>query len=203
MSSAYVHVMETTRIDTRPWRRKPPAETLSEHRIEFIEAQPMFFVATAAAEGTVNMSPKGMDTLRVLAPDRIVWLNLTGSGNETAAHVAANNRMTLMWMSFGTTPIILRAYGTATVVHPRDEMWDELAPLFPDFGGSRQVFDMKLDRVADSCGTGVPTMSLEADRGLTELEPFYKKMTDEQLNGFWERKNSTSNDGMPTHIFSS
>jgi len=188
-------------MDTTEWRRKPPAATLSEHRIEFIEAQPMFMVATAAAEGTVNVSPKGMDTLRVMGDDRIVWLNLSGSGNETAAHVAMNPRMTLMWMSFGSTPIILRAYGTATVVHPRDDAWAELAPLFPEFGGSRQVFDLRIDRVADSCGTGVPTMTVEADRGLTELEPFFKKMTDAQLHGFWERKNSTSNDGLPTHIF--
>lgn len=190
-------------MDTTKWRRKPPAAILSDHRVEFIEAQPMFFVATAAGEGTVNVSPKGMDTLRVLGNDRIAWLNLTGSGNETAAHVAANPRMTLMWMSLGTTPIILRAYGTATVVHPRDDAWVELAPLFPDFGGSRQVFDFAIERVADSCGTGVPTMTVEADRGLTELEPFYKKMTSEQVRGFWERKNTVSIDGLPTHIFES
>ena len=159
-------------------------------------------MATATAEGTVNMSPKGMDTLRVIDDDRIVWLNLTGSGNETAAHVAVDSRMTLMWMSFGSTPIILRTYGQATVVHPRDEAWAELAPLFPDYGGSRQIFDLRIDRVADSCGTGVPTMTLEADRGLTDLEPFYKKMSEEQLTGFWTRKNQTSNDGLPTHIFS-
>lgn len=190
-------------MDMTKWRRQPPAETLSQERIDFINAQPMFFVATAAAEGTVNVSPKGMDTLRVLADDRIVWLNLTGSGNETAAHVAANERMTLMWMSVGVTPIILRSYGRATVVHPRDEAWAEFAPLFPDFGGSRQVFDLHIDRIADSCGTGVPTMTVEADRGLTDLEPFYKRMSEEKLHGFWERKNSVSVDGLPTHIFDS
>lgn len=188
-------------MDTTKWRRQPAAETLSDSRVDFITSQPMFFVATAAAEGTVNMSPKGMDTLRVLGDQRIVWLNLTGSGNETAAHVAANDRMTLMWMSFGSTPIILRVYGRASVIHPRDGAWDELAPLFPDFGGARQIFDVRVDRVADSCGTGVPTMTVEEDRGLTELEPFYKKMSEEKLHGFWERKNSVSNDGLPTHIF--
>lgn len=188
-------------MDTTKWRRKPPAQKLSDDRIDFITAQPMFFVATAAAAGTVNVSPKGMDTLRVVGDNRIVWLNLTGSGNETAAHVARNPRMTLMWMSFGTTPIILRAYGTASVIHPRDKSWADLAPLFPDFGGSRQVFDLTIERVADSCGTGVPTMTVVEDRGLTELEPFYKKMSEDQLNGFWERKNTTSNDGHPTGIF--
>ncbi len=189
-------------MDTTKWKRKPPAETLSDHRKEFIEAQPMFLVATAAPEGTVNMSPKGMDTLRIIGDDRIVWLNLTGSGNETAAHLAESSRMTLMWMSFGATPIILRIYGQATVIHPRDAEWEELSPMFPDYGGSRQILDMRIDRIADSCGTGVPTMSVvDADRGATELEPFYKKMSDEKLHGFWERKNSTSNDGKPTHIF--
>ncbi len=188
-------------MDTTKWRRRPPAQTLRDERVEFIQAQPMFFVATAAADGTVNVSPKGMDTLRVLEEDRIVWLNLSGSGNETAAHVALNPRMTLMWTSFGSTPIILRAYGQASVIHPRDEAWNELAPLFPEYGGSRQIFDLRIDRVADSCGTGVPTMTVVADRGLTELEPFFKKMSDEQLHGFWERKNSTSNDGHPTGIF--
>lgn len=188
-------------MDTTDWRREPPATELSERRIEFIRAQPMFIVATAADGLTANVSPKGMDTLRVLSPDRIVWLNLTGSGNETAAHVSANGRMTLMWMSFGTTPIILRAYGTATVTHPRDPEWAAFADLFPEYGGSRQVFDLTIERVADSCGTGVPIMTVEADRGQTDLEPFYAKMSDEQLNGFWSRKNVTSNDGLPTGIF--
>lgn len=189
-------------MDTTEWRRQPPAETLSDARIDFINAQPMFFVATAASEGTVNVSPKGMDTLRVLTPGRIVWLNLSGSGNETAAHAGANGRMTLMWMSLGSTPIILRVYGHAIVVHPRDDAWAELAPLFPDFAGSRQVFDVRIDRVADSCGTGVPTMTVEADRGLTELLPFYKKMSPDQLQGYWGRKNQTSIDGLPTGILS-
>ncbi len=189
------------RMDTTEWRRQPPATTLSDPRIEFIRAQPMFFVATAADGTTANVSPKGMDTLRVLSDSRIAWLNLSGSGNETAAHVLANGRMTLMWMSIGTTPIILRVYATATVLHPRDDGWGELASLFPTFGGSRQIFDLSIDRVADSCGTGVPIMTVEADRGLTDLEPYYAKMSDDQLTGFWTRKNTTSNDGLPTGIF--
>ncbi len=188
-------------MDTTTWRRHPPAPTLNDARKAFIEAQPMFFVGTAAAEGTINISPKGMDSLRILDDDRIAWLNLSGSGNETAAHVAASSRMTLMWMSIGTTPIILRVYGTATVVHPRDPGWSELAPLFPEYGGSRQIFDLRIERAADACGTGVPIMTVEADRGVTDLEPYYAKMTNEQLQGFWSRKNVTSNDGLPTYIF--
>lgn len=187
-------------MDTTKWRREPPAETLSDKRIGFIEAQPLFFVATAAATGTVNVSPKGMDTLRVLDGNRIVWLNLSGSGNETAAHVLAAKRMTLMWMSIGTTPVILRVYGEATITHPRHDAWEELASLFPAYGGSRQIFDLRVERVADSCGSGVPIMTVEADRGVTELEPWYAAMEPEKLQGYWERKNQASIDGFPTNI---
>ncbi|MGI9595687.1 MAG: pyridoxamine 5'-phosphate oxidase family protein [Acidimicrobiales bacterium] len=176
-------------------------KALTSSQIEFIEAQPMFFVATAAAEGRVNLSPKGMDSLRVLGPQRIVWLSLTGSGNETAAHVAADGRMTLMFMSITEKPLILRAFGTATAIHPRDREWQDLIGLFPTLGGSRQIFDMTIDRTRSSCGTGVPIMSLSAVRGDTELEPFYAAMSDDELNDYWRRKNTESIDGFPTGIF--
>ena len=168
----------------------------------FIEAQPMFFVATAAAEGRVNVSPKGMDTLRVVDPSRVVWLNLTGSGNETAAHVAASGRMTLMWSSFDTTPMTLRAYGSATVVHPRDPQWSTLIATFPELGGSRQLFDLQIDHVATSCGTGVPVMALESIRADEALEPFYAEMSADELEAYWRRKNVSSIDGFETHLFS-
>ena len=103
---------------------------LTPKQIEFVTAQPMFFVATAPGEGRVNVSPKGMDTLRVLDERRVVWLSLSGSGNETAAHVIDNGRMTLMWMSIDEQPLILRAYGTARVIYPRHDEWAELAALF-------------------------------------------------------------------------
>jgi Pyridoxamine 5'-phosphate oxidase len=95
-------------------------DELTDELIRFIETQPMFFVATAAPEGRVNVSPKGMDSLRVLGPGRIVWLNLTGSGNETAAHVAVSQRMTLMFMSITANPMIVRVFGSARTIHPRD-----------------------------------------------------------------------------------
>ncbi len=176
-------------------------ERLTKRQIEFIGAQPVFFVGTAAAEGRVNVSPKGMDTLRVLDPQRIIWLNLTGSGNETAAHVEANGRMTLMFMSIGEKPLILRVYGTATAVHPRNDGWPHLITMFPTLGGSRQIFDLRVDNVAASCGSGVPMMTVDAIRGDTELEPFYAEMTDDELHDYWSRKNVTSIDGYPTHIF--
>lgn len=174
---------------------------LTPKQISFVEAQPMFLVATAAPEGRVNMSPKGLDSLRVLGPNRIVWLNISGSGNETAAHVASNGRMTLMFMSFTDAPLILRVYGTASVVHARDARWDELVALFPRLGGTRQIFDLEIDLVTTSCGTSVPVMTTEALRCDTELEPFYAAMSDEDLHDYWSRKNVTSIDGFPTHIF--
>ena len=98
---------------------------------DFIEVQKMFFVGTAAPEGRVNLAPKGMDTLRVIGPNRIVWLSLTGAENETAAHVAECPRMTLMWCSFEEQPLILRAYGKAKIFHPRAKEWDQLSTLCP------------------------------------------------------------------------
>ncbi len=174
---------------------------LTPSQIEFIRAQPVFFVATAARAGRVNVSPKGMDSLRVLDPARVVWLNLTGSGNETAAHVAASDRMTLMFMSLSASPLIVRVYGRARVVHPRDPEWNELLRLFPPMAGSRQIFDLAVDAASSSCGSGVPIMTVDALRADEELEPFYAEMSDEQLHDYWSRKNVTSIDGLPTGIF--
>lgn len=174
---------------------------LTPSQIEFIRAQPVFFVATAACEGRVNVSPKGTDSLRVLDPRRVVWLNLTGSGNETAAHVAASGRMTLMFMSLSTSPLIVRVYGRARVVHPRDTEWNELLRLFPPMAGSRQIFDLAVDAASSSCGSGVPIMTVDAIRADEELEPFYAAMSEEELHDYWSRKNVTSIDGLPTGIF--
>ena len=149
---------------------------LSGSFIKFIERQPMFFVATAAADGRVNVSPKGLDSLRVLGPNRIVWLSLSGSGNETAAHLREVNRMTLMFCAFDGDALILRTYGEARTLHPRDSGWEELAHLFPVMAGSRQIFDMTIDLVQTSCGTGVPVMTYQGQRGPEELLPFYEEM---------------------------
>lgn len=104
----------------------------------FIEQQQVFFVGTAAADGRVNVSPKGQDTLRVLDANRAAWLDLTGSGNETAAHLHKLNRITLMRCAFEGRPTILRLYGTATVYHPRDAAWADLLPLFPPLPGAQR-----------------------------------------------------------------
>ena len=98
----------------------------------FIEQQKVFFVGTAGVEGKVNVSPKGMDSFRILGPNRVIWLSVTGSGNESAAHIAENGRMTIMFCSFEGAPLILRLYGKAGTIYPRHEKWNELITHFPD-----------------------------------------------------------------------
>ena len=176
-------------------------DALTPQLIEFIESQPMFFVATAGETGRVNVSPKGLDTLRIDGPQRVRWLNLTGSGNETAAHVAATGRMTLMFCSFTEMPMILRVYGTARVLHPRDDGWTDAIADLPVLAGSRQVFELDVELVTTSCGSGVPVMSVDSIRADEELEPFYAEMSDDELTDYWGRKNTLSLDGLPTGIF--
>ena len=166
----------------------------------FINLQPLFFVATADLTGRVNLSPKGMDTLRILDDSRIIWLNLTGSGNETAAHVRATGRMTLMFCAFDGDAMILRLYGQAKVFHPRDAAWQDMLAAFPDIAGSRQIFDLTIDLVQTSCGTGVPIMEYQRPRADTELVPFYAGMGVAGVEAYWERKNVTSIDGKPTGV---
>lgn len=174
----------------------------------FIERQPMFFVATADREGRVNVSPKGMNTLQILDDTKIRWLNLSGSGNETAAHVQSTERMTLMFCAFEGDAMILRVYGKARVIHPRDASWADFVSTFPDLAGSRQVFDLSIDLVQTSCGTGVPLMTYKASRGETELLPFYADMGEfyadmgeDGVKDYWARKNTRTLDGKPTGIF--
>ena len=192
---------------TRSTRRLPPAlyhflmgqtyPQLSERLIAFIEKQHIFFVATAA-DGLINLSPKGMDSLRVLAPNRIIWLNITGSGNETAAHVQENPRMTLMFAAFEGNPMILRVFGRARAIHRKDPEWHELIPHFPPLPGARQIFDLTIDLVQTSCGMGVPLYAYVGERGL--LEPWARKLGDDGIRDYWRKHNQTSLDGKPTHI---
>jgi Pyridoxamine 5'-phosphate oxidase len=176
------------------------AAKLNASLIGFIQAQPCFFVATAAPDGRVNMSPKGLDSLRVLSETKIAWLNLSGSGNETAAHVRESPRMTLMFCAFDGEARILRVYGQATCVHPGDADWHGLIALFPAMAGSRQIFSLAVDLVQTSCGTGVPVMQFEKQRGVDEMLPFYEDMGPDGVRDYWRRKNSLSLDGKPTGI---
>ena len=167
---------------------------------DFAVQREMFFVGTAAPQGRVNISPKGLDTLRIMSDTRIVWLNLSGSGNETAAHLREANRMTLMFCAFSGEARILRVYGRARVLHPRDEGFGALAALFAEMAGTRQIFDMEIDMVQTSCGSGVPVMTFQEQRGEEELVPFYAEMGKEGVEAYWRRKNSLSIDGKPTGI---
>ena len=123
---------------------------------QFIKSQKIFFVATAPKKGRINLSPKGMDTFRVLDKDHVLWLNLTGSGNETAAHLFDDNRITIMFCAFEGTPNILRLYGTAIAIHPKDTKWKDSISLFPEIPGARQIFDVQIESVQTSCGMAVP-----------------------------------------------
>lgn len=165
---------------------------------QFIEDQKLFFVGTATAEGKVNISPKGMDSLRVLDANRVVWLSVTGSGNETSAHVQENSRMTLMFMAFEGNPMILRVYGNARVIHNNDSQWKDMMALFKPLPGTRQIFDLSVDLVQTSCGMGVPFYDFVEERG--QLNDWANKKGEQGIKEYWEEKNQQSIDGKPTHI---
>lgn len=139
-------------------------DALSDKHIAFIERQPIFFVATAAADARVNLSPKGMDSFRVLSPDRVAYLDVQGSGNETNAHLIADGRITIMFCAFDNPALILRLYGRGRPVLPQDIDWSEHASHFELLPGTRQIFAIHVDQVQTSCGWGVPYMTLERER---------------------------------------
>lgn len=163
---------------------------------EFIAQQKIFFVATAMNEGRINLSPKGIDTFRILDEKRICWLNLTGSGNETATHVLHNNRMTILFCAYEGPPKILRLYGTAEVFHPGDAKFNSMCSLFPEIPGTRQIFELDIDLVQISCGMGVPLMSYKGNR--EELVEWAREKGEKGLEEYRNLKNSTSLDGLPT-----
>ena len=173
-------------------------DQLSDQHCEFIARQKMFFVATATADSRINLSPKGMDSLRVLDSHRVAWLNVTGSGNETAAHVQVNPRMTIMFCAFEGAPVILRLYGTARVIHRGDREWQTLWPQFTPLPGARQIFYMAVDLVQTSCGMAVPYFAYEGDREL--LIDWANKKGEAGVKEYWREKNQRSLDDLPTHI---
>ncbi len=173
-------------------------DALSEELIRFIEEQKIFFTGTAAADGRVNISPKGHDSLKVMSPDRLLWMNLTGSGNETAAHLLKNNRLTLMWCSFEGKPLILRVYGRARIYHPRDEQFNKYQHLFEARHGARQIIELTIDLVQTSCGFAVPLMDYREDREI--LREWEQKKGPQGIREYWENKNQESIDGFETKI---
>jgi Pyridoxamine 5'-phosphate oxidase len=171
---------------------------LQPDQIAFIGEQHIFFTATAAPGARVNLSPKGMDCLKVLSPTRILWLNLTGSGNETAAHLALDPRITLMWCSFTSRPLILRTYGTARAIHHGDADWAKLVTQLPDQPGARQIVDVTIGLVQSSCGFAVPFMDYREDRPV--LKDWATGKGPEGLRSYWDERNRQTIDGLPTGI---
>jgi hypothetical protein len=168
---------------------------LTEDHVAMISRQSVFFVATAAPEGRVNLSPKGLaDTFAVLSPSRVAYLDLGGSGNETHAHLAANDRITVMMCNFRQPALILRIYGRGRAVLPADPEWDGLARHFTMLPGTRQIFDIAVDSVQTSCGWGVPVMALEHERE-TMVKWHVQKDPDEWVKLYQSRTHSI--DGLP------
>jgi predicted pyridoxine 5'-phosphate oxidase superfamily flavin-nucleotide-binding protein len=173
-------------------------EEITDKLQHFIKQQKIFFVGTAAADGRVSISPKGMDSLRIVGLNRVLWLNLTGSGNETAAHVLENRRITMMFCSFEKRPLILRLYGQAEIIHPRDAAWQESIALFPEINGARQILDVHVDLVQTSCGYGVPYFDYVSDRDV--LEKWADAKGEKGIEDYWRQNNQQSLDGKPTSI---
>ena len=180
---------------------------LDERLRQFISAQPVFFVATApsGSTGHVNLSPKGYrDTFAILGPHTVAYLDLTGSGAETIAHLRQNGRITIMFCSFTTQPKVLRLQGTGQVVLPNDSGWDSLAAHFPATAGGagetgtanrRAIIMATLDRIADSCGYAVPVMELVQERDL--LTQWAARKTAADLDTYRAERNAVSIDGIP------
>lgn len=171
---------------------------LPDNLIKFIEKQHIFFTGTAAAEGRVNVSPKGMDSLRILSPKKLVWLNLTGSGNETAAHLLAINRLTIMFCSFEKNPMILRLYGSAKMHHSKDQFFKDHVRDFEKHAGARQIVEMDIESIQTSCGYAVPFMEYKEER--TVLTAWAEKKGKEGIQEYWKDRNTESIDGFRTDI---
>jgi len=173
-------------------------DRLDDRLKRFIGEQKIFFTASAPTRGRVNVSPKGMDTLRVLDQTRVAYLDLTGSGNETAAHVEENRRLTLMWCSFGPSAMILRLYGRARVVCHGAADWEEMFTLFEPIAGARQIIVLEIDSVHTSCGYGVPRYEFVEER--PTLRRWAEKKGPQGIRDYWREHNRTSIDGLPTHL---
>ena len=173
-------------------------EKIPENLWQFINDQKIFFVGTATGDSRINISPKGMDSLRILDANRVIWLNVTGSGNETSAHIQEDCRMTLMFLAFEGKPMILRLYGTARVIHTSDQEWQELYARFDPLPGARQIFDLAIDLVQTSCGMAVPFFDYVGER--EQLKDWATNKGPAGIKQYWQDKNNLSLDGKPTHI---
>lgn len=168
-----------------------------DHRA-LIARQPVFFVATAAEGARINLSPKGMDSFRVLDDRTVAYLDVGGSGNETNAHLLADGRITVMFCAFDSPALILRIYGRGTPVLPQDAGWDALAARFELFPGTRQIFVIQVDQVQTACGWAVPRMTLERER--ETLNKYHRKFAPDELLSVFAAENARSIDGLPARV---
>jgi hypothetical protein len=180
---------------------KAHAEITSELR-DFILRQHLFFVASAplSAEGHVNLSPKGMESLCILSPQRVAYLDLVGSGNETSAHLRENGRITFMFCAFDGPPNILRLYGTGHTVLPGQPEWGALSQHFSmkDYPGARQIIVADITRVQTSCGFGVPLFEYQRERD--QFFKWVEKEGPQGIQAYTQKHNRTSLDGLPTEL---
>jgi hypothetical protein len=172
-------------------------EAIDERLAEMIEGQHLFFVATAplSPEGSVNLSPKGLDSLAILGPDTVAYLDLVGSGAETIAHLRENGRITILFCSFEGPPRLLRLYGRGEVLEPGDEGFESLANRFPNHRGVRSIIRVSITRIADSCGFGVPLFRFEGER--TQLTDWAERKGEDGLRAYQLENNRVSLDGLP------
>lgn len=167
----------------------------------FIEAQKIFFTASATDTSRVNLSPRPTDTFRVVNPNTVLYLDNTGSGNETAAHLQINNRLTIMMCSFEKVPQILRLYGQAQVINRQSPEFNEIVKQHFNGNtptGARQVIMQTVDLVQTSCGFGVPFFDYVGERDT--LTKWANKKGEDGIKAYWKEKNQTSMDGLPTGL---
>jgi Pyridoxamine 5'-phosphate oxidase len=170
-------------------------DAITDELAAFIAAQRVFFVATAPTDGGhVNLSPKGLDTFTVLDPSTVAYLDLTGSGIETVAHLRENGRITIMFCAFDGKPNIVRLYGRGEVIPTGEPEADALLPRFGEYPGARSVIRVRVDRVSTSCGYGVPLLEYAGERD--ELLKFAERRGPEGLVEYREDKNAVSIDGL-------
>ena len=165
---------------------------------DFIHNQHLFFVATAPIDlkGHINLSPKGLDTFQILSPTQVAYLDLTGSGNETSAHLEENGRITFMFCAFQGAPKILRLYGSGRTVLPTHSNWPTLSQYFSDMPGVRQIIVADIERIQTSCGYAVPYYQHQGPRDT--LIQWAEKKGQDGLQAYWRDKGRISIDGLPT-----
>lgn len=173
---------------------------ISDKHKDFIESQHLFFVATAPLNpvGHINLSPKGLDSFRILSPTRVAYMDITGSGNETSAHILENGRITFMFCAFDGPPNILRLYGNATTVLPGDKAWEDLSAHFIRFPSTRQIIVAEVYSVQTSCGFGVPYYEYKGERD--HAEKWAEKKGADGLVSYQQQNNLVSLDGLPTAL---